>query len=204
MARRSSREAIAAIDARLWPAGCWHCRHHQLADWHDPGLRGAVQLPKFGAGIYVADLVGLAVAREMAAVMTAIVLAGRTGAAYAAQLGTMQAQEEIDALSAFGIPPIEFLVLPRMLALTLMMPLLYLYACLVGFAGGLVVGTGMLGLSITQFVLRHRRRCRSRNLPSASAKAPFSAFLSQSPDAFAACGQAAVLRASVTPQHPRW
>jgi phospholipid/cholesterol/gamma-HCH transport system permease protein len=114
---------------------------------------GAVQLQKFGAGIYVADLVGIAVTREMAAVMTGIVLAGRTGAAFAAQLGTMQAQEEIDALSTFGIRPMEFLVVPRMLALALMMPLLYLYACLVGLLGGLAVGTGLLGLSITQYGL---------------------------------------------------
>jgi phospholipid/cholesterol/gamma-HCH transport system permease protein len=114
---------------------------------------GAVQLQKFGAGIYVADLVGIAMAREMAAVMTGIVLAGRTGAAYAAQLGTMQAQEEIDALKTFGIPPVEFLVLPRMLALSLMMPLLYLYACLVGLVGGLIVGTGMLSLTVTQYAL---------------------------------------------------
>ena len=89
---------------------------------------GAVQLRQFGAGIYVADLVGIAVTREMAAMMTGIVMAGRTGAAFAAQLGTMQGNEEIDALTTFGIPPIDFLVLPRMLALSLMMPLLYLYA----------------------------------------------------------------------------
>jgi phospholipid/cholesterol/gamma-HCH transport system permease protein len=114
---------------------------------------GAVQLQKFGAGIYVADLVGLAVTREMAAVMTGIVLAGRTGAAFAAQLGTMQAQEEIDALTTFGVPPIDFLVLPRMIALSLMMPLLYLYACLVGLLGGMIVGTGMLSLTITQYAL---------------------------------------------------
>jgi len=117
---------------------------------------GAVQLQKFGAGIYVADLVGLAVTREMAAVMTGIVLAGRTGAAFAAQLGTMQAQEEIDALTTFGIPPVEFLVLPRMLALCLMMPMLYLYACLIGLIGGVVVGTGMLSLTLTQYALETR------------------------------------------------
>lgn len=117
---------------------------------------GSVQLQKFGAGIYVADLVGLAMAREMAAVMTGIVLAGRTGAAYAAQLGTMQAQEEIDALATFGIHPIDFLVLPRVVALSLMMPLLYLYACLVGLIGGLIVGTGMLSLTVAQYAQETR------------------------------------------------
>jgi phospholipid/cholesterol/gamma-HCH transport system permease protein len=113
---------------------------------------GAVQLQRFGAGIYVANLVGIAVVREMAAVMTGIVLAGRTGAAFAAQLGTMQAQEEIDALSTLGVPPIEFLVLPRALALAIMMPLLYLYASVIGLIGGMFVAMGMLGLSVTVFV----------------------------------------------------
>ena len=85
---------------------------------------GAVQLQQFGAKIYVADLVGIAMAREMGAMMTGIIMAGRTGAAFAAQLGTMQVNEEIDALTTLGISPMEFLVLPRMLALVLMMPLL--------------------------------------------------------------------------------
>ena len=89
---------------------------------------GAVQLQKFGAAIYVADLVGIAVVREMGAMMTGIVMAGRTGAAFAAQLGTMKVTQEIDALTTMGISPIEFLVLPRVLALCLMMPLLCLYA----------------------------------------------------------------------------
>src|SRR5262245_44250925 len=85
---------------------------------------GAVQLRQFGAQVYVADLVGLGMAREMGAMMTGIIMAGRTGAAFAAQLGTMKVNEEIDALKTLGIPPIEYLVLPRMLALSLMMPLL--------------------------------------------------------------------------------
>jgi phospholipid/cholesterol/gamma-HCH transport system permease protein len=117
---------------------------------------GAVQLSQFGASIYVADLVGLAMTREMAAVMTAIVLAGRTGAAFAAQLGTMQGNEEIDALATLGIPPVEFLVLPRLLALALMMPLLYVYACFIGLFGGYLVGIGMLDLSSVAFVDRLR------------------------------------------------
>jgi len=113
---------------------------------------GAVQLERFGASIYVADLVGLAMAREMGAVMTAIVMAGRTGAAFAAQLGTMKVTEEIDALTTFGLSPMEFLVLPRMLALCVMMPLLCLYADFLGVLGGLVVGRGMLHLSVVQYV----------------------------------------------------
>lgn len=117
---------------------------------------GAVQLSQFGASIYVADLVGLAMTREMAAVMTAIVIAGRTGAAFAAQLGTMQGNEEIDALSTLGVPPVEFLVLPRMLALALMMPLLYVYGCLIGLFGGYLVGTGMLDLGGQAYIDRTR------------------------------------------------
>jgi phospholipid/cholesterol/gamma-HCH transport system permease protein len=107
---------------------------------------GAVQLRQFGAEIYVADLVGIAMVREMGAMMTGIVMAGRTGAAFAAQLGTMKVTQEIDALTTMGISPLEFLVLPRMIALSLMMPLLCLYADFLGIAGGSAVGVGMLGL----------------------------------------------------------
>ncbi len=113
---------------------------------------GAVQLQQFGAQIYVADLVGLGMAREMGAMMTAIIMAGRTGASFAAQLGTMTANEEIDALKTMGISPIEFLILPRLLALTLMMPLLCLYSDLLGIVGGAVVGVGMLDLGVVSYV----------------------------------------------------
>jgi len=109
---------------------------------------GAVQLQQFGAAIYVADLVGIAMVREMGAMMTGIVMAGRTGAAYAAQLGTMKVTQEIDALSTMGISPLDFLVLPRMIALCLMMPLLCLYANLMGILGGAAVGTTMLRLPL--------------------------------------------------------
>ena len=112
---------------------------------------GALQLQAFGAQIYVADLVGIATVREMGAMMTAIVMAGRTGAAFAAQLGTMQVNEEIDALATLGLSPMEFLVLPRMLALILMMPLLCIYADLMGILGGAAVGIGMLHLSPTLY-----------------------------------------------------
>jgi phospholipid/cholesterol/gamma-HCH transport system permease protein len=107
---------------------------------------GAVQLEQFGAAIYVADLVGIAMVREMGAMMTAIVMAGRTGAAFAAQLGSMKVNQEIDALKTMGISELEFLVLPRMIALCLMMPLLCLYADVLGMLGGAVVGVGMLKL----------------------------------------------------------
>jgi phospholipid/cholesterol/gamma-HCH transport system permease protein len=108
---------------------------------------GAVQLQRFGASIYVADLVGIAMVREMGAMMTAVVMAGRSGAAFAAQIGTMKVTQEIDALDTLGISPIEFLVLPRVVALSLMMPLLCLYSDVLGIAGGAVVGTALLHLS---------------------------------------------------------
>jgi phospholipid/cholesterol/gamma-HCH transport system permease protein len=112
---------------------------------------GAIQLKLFGAQIYVADLVGIAMVRLMAAIMTGIVMAGRTGGAFAAQLGTMQVNQEIDALKTMGISPMEFLVLPRMLALALMMPLLCLYANVMGIMGGMVVGVGMLDIGFIQY-----------------------------------------------------
>lgn len=108
---------------------------------------GAVQLQQFGAAIFVADLVGIGMTREMGAMMTAIIMSGRTGAAFAAKLGTMKVTQEIDALTTMGISPLEFLVLPRFLALVLMMPLLCLYADAVGILGGAFVGVTMLGLS---------------------------------------------------------
>jgi len=108
---------------------------------------GAVQLRKFAADLYVANLVGLALVREMSAVMTAIVMAGRTGGAYAARIATMQGNEEIDALTVTGIDVSEYLVLPAVLALVVTMPFLYLYGCLVGMLGGFVVAIGMLTIT---------------------------------------------------------
>lgn len=112
---------------------------------------GAVQLQQFGAEIYVADLVAIGTLREMGVLMTAVVMSGRTGAAYAAQLGTMQTNEEIDAITTMGVSPMEFLVIPRMLALVAVMPLLTLYANLLGILGGSLVASGM-GISPTQYL----------------------------------------------------
>ena len=115
---------------------------------------GAVQLRMFGAQIFVANLVGLGMAREMGAMMAAVIMAGRTGAAFAAQLGTMQVNEEIDALVTMGVSPIDYLVLPRTLALVLMMPLLCLYANFMGILGGVIVGTGLLDLPLKQYLVQ--------------------------------------------------
>jgi phospholipid/cholesterol/gamma-HCH transport system permease protein len=113
---------------------------------------GAVQLMMFGAQIFVADLVAIAMTRVMGAVMVGVIMAGRTGAAFAAQIGTMQVNEEIDALQTLGISPMEFLVLPRMLALILMMPLLVVYADLMGILGGFIVGVSMLDITVKQYI----------------------------------------------------
>ncbi|MCG2720958.1 MAG: ABC transporter permease [Thermodesulfovibrionales bacterium] len=112
---------------------------------------GAIQLELFGAQIYVANIVGIGMTRVMGAIMTGVIMAGRTGASFAAQLGTMQVNEEIDALRTSGISPMEFLVLPRMLALTLMMPLLCLYSDFMGILGGLFVGVTMLDLNLMEY-----------------------------------------------------
>ncbi len=112
---------------------------------------GAIQLRQFGAGIFVANLVAVAMTREMGALMTGIIMAGRTGAAFAAQIGSMKVSEEIDALKTLAISPMDFLVTPRLGALFLMMPLLVLYADLIGILGGACVGIGMLKITWVQY-----------------------------------------------------
>jgi phospholipid/cholesterol/gamma-HCH transport system permease protein len=120
------------------------------------GFVGAIQLKMFGAQLFVADVVAIGMVRVMGAIMTGIIMAGRTGAAFAAQLGTMEVNEEIDALKTLGISPMEFLVLPRMIALIIMMPLLCVYSDLLGILGGLIVGVGMLDLGLIQYLNRTR------------------------------------------------
>ena len=115
---------------------------------------GANELQRFGATIYTADLVGIATVREMGCIMTGIILCGRTGAAFAAQLATMKVNEELNALQTFGISTIEFLVLPRMIALILMMPFLCIFADLISIAGGFVVSVGMLDITSTEYLRR--------------------------------------------------
>ncbi len=113
---------------------------------------GAIQLEQFGAAIYVANLVGVAVARVLGALMTGIVMSGRTGAAFAATLGTMNVNEETDALRTMGLKPVEFLVLPRVLATTLMMPALTAYGILMGLLGGMFVGVVLLDIGTTEYL----------------------------------------------------
>lgn len=119
-------------------------------------FQAAIQLRQFGADIFVANLVGLAVVREMGPMMAAVVLAGRTGAAFAAQIGTMKVNEEIDALQTLGRSPVDFLVMPRMLALFLMMPLLALYADFLGIAGGMFIAATVMDITPASYVAQTR------------------------------------------------
>lgn len=113
---------------------------------------GAVVLQRFGAGYYVSYLVGYGMLREMGALMTGIIMAGRTGAGFAAELGSMKVTEELDAYSTLGISPVDQLVLPRVLGLFVMMPLLVVYADLVGILGGMGVAIALIDLTPTQFI----------------------------------------------------
>ncbi|MDR3317266.1 MAG: ABC transporter permease [Puniceicoccales bacterium] len=116
-----------------------------------------VQLTRFGANIYVADLVALAMTREMGCLMTGVIMAGRTGAAFAASIGSMQVNEELDALQTFGINRIHYLVLPRVVALALMMPLLCIFADLIGIIGGMLSALPFMQGSVTQYLLQTRK-----------------------------------------------
>jgi len=124
---------------------------------------GAAQLASFGATMYVADLVGIGMARSMGAMMTGIIMAGRTGAAFAAQLGTMQVNEETDALETLGISSMDFLVLPRMLALILMLPLLCIYSDLFGILGGLFVSVTAFDIGIVEYLHRTQEAVQIRH-----------------------------------------
>jgi phospholipid/cholesterol/gamma-HCH transport system permease protein len=138
---------------------------------------GATELTRFGASIYVADLVGIATVREMACIMTGIILCGRTGAAFAAQLGTMKVNEEIGALETFGISPVEFLVLPRMVALILVMPFLCAFADLISIAGGFVVSVLMLDVSATEYLTRTVQAIQLKSFLLGIGKGSFFGFL---------------------------
>ncbi len=118
------------------------------------GLQSAMQMEQFGVGIYVADLVGMSVVRELGPLMTAIIVTGRSGAAYAAQIGTMVVSEEVSALRSMGFDPVRFLVIPRTIALALMVPLLVVIGNFVGLLGGLLVGVLYLDVSISAYILR--------------------------------------------------
>jgi phospholipid/cholesterol/gamma-HCH transport system permease protein len=158
-----------------WGAFVAHKTHFRLNDWlkefNDVGWKAlpivslisflvglivafvsAVQLNRFGAIVYVSDLVGLSMTREMGALMTAIIMAGRTGAAYAAQIGSMKRSEELDALRTMGLNPIEMVVLPKVVALTVMIPLLSVFSMFLGIFGGMVICSVFFELAPSQYL----------------------------------------------------
>ena len=133
---------------------------------------GATVLRDFGAEVYMVDLVGISFLREFAVLLTGIVLAGRTASAFTAQIGAMQSGEEIDAIKTLGLDPIELLVLPRLFALLVMLPLLTFIAMVAGLVGGLAVGAGALGISPEMFVVRLGETVELRHVLVGLSKAP--------------------------------
>ena len=135
-------------------------------------FQGAVQLARYGANIFVADLVGFSILREMSPLLTAIIVAGRSGSAYAAQIGTMQVTEEIDALRTMGVSPLELLVLPKVLALMVALPLLTIFADILGVLGGMVMAQAQLGVSYMDFIDRFEHAVKINHFLTGLAKAP--------------------------------
>lgn len=135
-------------------------------------FQGAGQLQRYGANIFIADLVGLSILRELAPLMTAIIVAGRSGSAFAAQIGSMKMTEEIDALRTIGIAPIELLVLPKILALMIALPLLTVFADIMGVLGGMVMAKTQLGVSYTDFLDRFDNAVKLSALMVGIGKAP--------------------------------
>ncbi len=139
--------------------------------------QGAEQLRKFGTNIFIVDLVGISLLREIAPLLVAIVIAGRSGSAYAAAIGTMKVTEELDAVRTLGISPINLLVLPRMLALVIALPLLTVYADVLGVFGGMLIASGQLNVSFAEFVDRFEEAVALRHFLIGIGKAPFFAII---------------------------
>jgi phospholipid/cholesterol/gamma-HCH transport system permease protein len=139
--------------------------------------QGAEQLRKFGTNIFIVDLVGISLLREIAPLIAAILIAGRSGSAYAAQIGTMKVTEELDALKTLGLSPIELLVLPRVLALVVTLPLLTVYADILGVFGGMLIASNQLNVSFTAFLSRFEEAVALRHFLIGIGKAPFFAVI---------------------------
>ena len=140
-------------------------------------FQGADQLARFGAEIFTANLVGVGVLREMGVLLTAIIVAGRTGSAYTAQIGTMKINEEIDAMRTIGLDPMDTLVLPRILALMITLPLLTFYADVLGLLGGAIMATITLDISMFQFARQINAAVPFSNFVIGMIKAPIFAFI---------------------------
>lgn len=140
-------------------------------------FQGSVQLQRYGANIFIADMIGLSMLRELAPLMTAIIVAGRSGSAFAAQIGTMKVTEEIDALRTVGVAPMELLVLPKVLALLIALPLLTVYADIVGVLGGMLMAKSQLGVNFTDFLERFDLAIRLSHYMVGIGKAPVFAMI---------------------------
>ncbi len=165
---------------------------------------GATELSKFGAGLYVANLVAIGMVREMAALMTAIIMAGRTGGAYAAQIAAMEGAEEIDALRALGVPIFDYLILPKVLALSAMMPLLYMFGCLIGIFGGLCIGRRRCTSPRCPFSWKRRSRYRALHSHWASPRASVSGRSSPLWPVTWVCGRSGARPRSAPQRRPPW
>ncbi len=139
--------------------------------------QGADQLAQFGAQIFTVNLVAVGILREMGILLTAIIVAGRSGSAFTAQIGTMKVNEEVDAMRTLGLDPMEVLVMPRVIALVLVMPLLTFYADIMGLLGGAVMATIVLDISFFQFARQLNDAVTVETLAVGIVKAPFFAFI---------------------------
>ena len=135
--------------------------------------QGAEQLRKFGTNIFIVDLVGISLLREIAPLIVAILIAGRSGSAYAAEIGTMKVTEELDAVRTLGISPMNLLVIPRVFALVIALPLLTVYADVVGVFGGMLIASGELNVSFAEFLVRFEEAVALRHFLIGLGKAPF-------------------------------
>jgi phospholipid/cholesterol/gamma-HCH transport system permease protein len=140
-------------------------------------FQGAAQLQRYGANIFIADMIGLSILRELAPLMTAIIVAGRSGSAFAAQIGTMKVTEEIDALRTIGVAPMELLVLPKVIALLIALPLLTVYADIMGVLGGMLMARSQLGVSFEDFLDRFDLAIRLSHYMVGLGKAPVFAMI---------------------------
>ena len=139
--------------------------------------QGADQLQRFGANIFIADLVGLSMLRELSPLLTAIIIAGRSGSAYTAQIGTMKVTEEIDALRTIGVAPQELLVLPKMIALIIALPLLTVYTDVTGILGGMIMARSKLDVSFAAFLDRLNEAIQFSSFWTGISKAPVFAMI---------------------------
>lgn len=176
LARRPGRLRVTAIVAQMEQTGVNALAIVGLLSFLIGiviAYQGADQLRRFGAEIYTVDLLGIGILRELGVLMTAIIIAGRSGSAFTAEIGTMQVNQEIDAMQTLGLDPVEVLVMPRLLGLLITLPMLTVYADLAGLLGGALMAWGVLGITIPEFVSELQNSLRPRTFWIGVFKAPF-------------------------------